>query len=152
MRLYDPNREALEAFRNSNIEVMLNLPNSDLQRIASNQGEANAWVQNNVKNYGNVRFRYIDVGNEVKLGDNFAQFLVPAIRNIRNAFVSAGLGNIKVSTAIETGALGVSFPPLKVSDPLLSYRNLFDAILDGTYSALEKVNGGSLEIVISESG
>ncbi|CAL1397385.1 unnamed protein product [Linum trigynum] len=210
MRLYDPNRDALAALRDSGIEVILGVPNSDLQHL-NNWGDALWWVQQYVQNfYPAVKIKYIAVGNEVSPMYNaaLASAVLPAMRNIYNALVSMGLHEqVKVSTAIDMTLLGNSYPPSagafrddirwfvdpivgflsSVNAPLLAniytyfsyrdnpgsislpyalmssqsvsvwdnglgYTNLFDAMLDATYSAVERVGGWNVDVVVSESG
>ncbi|XP_050373233.1 glucan endo-1,3-beta-glucosidase, basic vacuolar isoform [Argentina anserina] len=211
-RLYEPNHAAFEALRGSNIELILGVPNWQLRDFAVNPSSAQNWVQTNVLNfYPSVRIKYIAVGNEVSPvnGDtSLAEFLLPAMQHVYQAVRAANLHDqIKVSTAIDTTLIGVSYPPsagafrddvrgyldpiigylVYAQAPLLAniytyfsyaynptdislpyalftspsvvvwddgkgYQNLFDAMLDGLYSALERAWGGSLEVVVSESG
>ncbi|CAN6829249.1 unnamed protein product [Brassica oleracea] len=208
MRMYGPNPNALDALRGSNIELILDIPNGDLQRMADSQTEASTWVRDNVQKYNDVRFKYISVGNEVmpRGPGGAGTVLFQAMQNIDKALSEAGL-SIPVSTTTFMGAFTDTYPPSRgrisdeylnflqpVIDSLVSkrspllvniytyfgykngdvslefallkpsnnefndpnsqhhYQNLFDANLDSVYAALEKSGGGSLEVVVSESG
>ncbi|KAK1385994.1 Acidic class II 1,3-beta-glucanase [Heracleum sosnowskyi] len=212
MRLYDPFQPALDALRGSNIEIILDVPNTQLESL-QDPAAAGTWVRNNIQNYlPGVRFRYIAVGNEVDPNNRdtskYVNLVLPAMRNVYNAIVAAGLQNqIRVSTATYSGVTE-GFPPSQGSfrqntkrfiEPILQflarnnlpllaniypyfsylgtpeidlqyalftapnvvvtdpdgnreYRNLFDALLDTLYSAVERSGGPNIEIVVSESG
>ncbi|KAF8099593.1 hypothetical protein N665_0241s0026 [Sinapis alba] len=207
VRLYDPNQEALNALKNTGIEVIVGVPNSDLRSL-TNPSSARAWLQNNVLNhYPAVNFKYIAVGNEV-VPSNGGGDVLPAMRNVYDAVRGANLQDrIKVSTAVDMTLIGNSFPPSSGEfrgdvrwfiDPIVDflrstnsallaniypyfsyignprdislsyalftspsvivwdgsrgYQNLFDALLDVVYSAVERSGGGSIPVVVSESG
>ncbi|XP_027361008.1 glucan endo-1,3-beta-glucosidase-like isoform X2 [Abrus precatorius] len=173
IRLYYPDGGALQALKGSNIEVILGVPNDQLQSL-TNAGAATNWVNKYVKAYTpGVKFKYIAVGNEVHPGDAAAGSVLPALQNIQNAISSANLqGQIKVSTAIDTTLLGKSYPPrdgvfsngatpyikpivnflAKNGKNEVGYQNLFDALLDSLYAALDKVGQSNIKVVVSESG
>ena len=109
MRIYDPNQPTLQALKGTNIELILDILNVDLESL-NNQGNANTWVRNNIQIYPVVKFKYIAVGNEVdpnnKDNKRYVNFVLPAMQNVHNALRAAGLDNkIKVSTATYTGLL-----------------------------------------------
>ncbi|MED6186337.1 hypothetical protein PIB30_065667 [Stylosanthes scabra] len=204
VRIYSPKPEIFEAFKGSNIELIVDAGEA-LQAIGSDPNAANAWVNTNIKPYAqDVKFKYIIVGNEVHPGDDVAQYVFPGMQNMHDALSSANLlDQIKVSTAIELSLLGQTYPPsagafnqnaigyvqkiisflVPNGSPFLAniypyyaysgdqqnvpleyalftqkdnnpvgYQNLFDAMLDATYAALEKIGGNDLTIVVAESG
>ncbi|KAK9068785.1 hypothetical protein SSX86_012901 [Deinandra increscens subsp. villosa] len=114
MRIYAPNRATLNALRGTNIELILDVPNIDLESL-NDRNKAITWVTDNVLNYRDVKFRYISVGNEVDPNNpdtrRFVGFVLPAMRNVQNALIAAGLNQIKVSTATYTGLLAKSYKP-----------------------------------------
>ncbi|OEL37776.1 Glucan endo-1,3-beta-glucosidase, acidic isoform [Dichanthelium oligosanthes] len=201
MRIYFADTNALKALSGSNIGLIMDVPNDQLGSIASDPNNAANWVRDNIQAFPGVSFRYIAVGNEVSGGDT--NNILPAMQNINNALSNAGLGSIKVSTAVQSGVTQ-GFPPSQGSfsqgymgpiaqflqstgAPLLAniypyfaytgneqqinlnyalftapgtvvqdgnnaYQNLFDALVDTMYSALENAGAGNVNIVVSESG
>ncbi|XP_059280977.1 glucan endo-1,3-beta-glucosidase, acidic-like [Lycium ferocissimum] len=207
MRIYYPDQNVFNALKGSNIEIILDVPNQDLEAL-TNPSSANAWVQDNIRShFPDVKFKYIAVGNEVDPSTNtgqYVRFVGPAMENVYIALVVAGLQDqIKVSTATYSGLLANTYPPKDVifreeykdfinpiirfltqnNFPLLAniypyfghtnniadvplsyalfnqqeknsagYQNLFDALLDSMYFAIEKLGGQTIEIIVSESG
>jgi hypothetical protein len=201
MRIYFPDANALQALSGTGIGLIMDVPNEKLGSLASDPSAAAAWVRDNVQAFPGVSFRYIAVGNEVAGGDTAS--ILPAMRNIDGALADAGLGAVKVSTAVQSGVTQ-GFPPSEGSfsqghmgpiaqylqstgAPLLAnvypyfsyignkgqidisyalftspgtvvqdgsnaYQNLFDALVDTFYSALENAGAGNVGIVVSESG
>ncbi|KAE8055642.1 hypothetical protein FH972_012469 [Carpinus fangiana] len=162
LRLFFPNHDALQALKNSGIEVILGTLNQDLQMLGSDLSFAKNWVNTNVIPYSKtVRFRCISAGDEVIPGD-LAAYVFPAMKNLKAALDAAEVAyNIPVSFLAANGSpLLVNVYPyfafvnnqqqiplsyalfestkVVVRDGGLKYRNLFDAMTDAVYSALEK--------------
>ncbi|XP_004228512.2 glucan endo-1,3-beta-glucosidase-like [Solanum lycopersicum] len=203
MRIYYPDTNVFNALKGSNIEIILDVPNQDLEALTF-PSNANSWVQDNIKNhFPDVKFKYISIGNEVSNGQ-ISKFVLPVMKNIYNELSAAGLQDkIKVSTATYSGLLANTYPPkdsifreefkgfinpiieflARNNLPILAniypyfghiynmvdislsyalfnqqdensigYQNLFDALLDSIYFALEKAGGPNVEIVVSETG
>lgn len=116
MRIYDPFPPTLQALGGSGIELTVGAPNDQLEYL-SNRQNADVWVRDNIKKYPAVNFKHVVVGNEVSpiRNQQYVQFIVPAMRNIHDALVSAGLGGVRVSTAVETELIdpGKNYPPSK---------------------------------------
>ncbi|XP_031273005.1 glucan endo-1,3-beta-glucosidase-like [Pistacia vera] len=180
IRLFEPNREVLEALRSSNILVSLGVRTEDLKSLA--------------------------LSNEV-IPSPYTMDVYGAMNNMHTAINSVGLVSTRVTAVISTQALAKSFPPpsgefsnqafpamndvtaflSRTGTPLMinvypyfayasdpkhisfeyatfnakqpvvvdgnfKYYNLFDAMVDDVYAALEKVNAGNVSTYISGTG
>ncbi|XP_028790083.1 glucan endo-1,3-beta-glucosidase, basic isoform-like [Neltuma alba] len=161
MRLHDPNQEALEALRDSGIDLMLGVPNTDLHRLATSADDARQWVENSVsKFYPSVNIKYIAVGNEVNAVDGanrqYAPHVLPTIQNVYRVIRARGLHEIKVSTSIDMTSIRNSYPPSQGSfrddvrsyfDPIIGYLVLAKApLFANLYFAYSRSRPGDIPL------
>ncbi|KQK05741.1 lichenase-2 [Brachypodium distachyon] len=109
MRLYAPDKAALQALGGSGINVVVGAPNDMLASLATSPAAAAAWVRNNIQAHPSVSFQYVVVGNEVAGAPT--KYLVPAMENVHSALAAARLGHITVTTSVSQAILGVWSPP-----------------------------------------
>ncbi|XP_021772122.1 glucan endo-1,3-beta-glucosidase-like [Chenopodium quinoa] len=111
MRLYSPDLDSLQVLQGSGIKLMLDVPNEDVQSLASDQSAAMRWVKTNVVPFAST-LKYVVVGNEIHPSDKQASSVLPAMQNVLIALKSKQLENkIMVSTSIDTSLIINSYPP-----------------------------------------
>ncbi|CAM8887036.1 hypothetical protein QQ045_024937 [Rhodiola kirilowii] len=98
VKLFDADASTMSALAGSGIEVMVAIPNDQLDAMNS-YDRAKKWVKKNVAAYnfdGGVNVKYVAVGNEPFLtsyNNSFLNNTLPALQNIQNALNEAGLGD-----------------------------------------------------------
>ncbi|KAK4785080.1 hypothetical protein SAY86_001769 [Trapa natans] len=107
VKLFEAEAEALKALGNSDIQVMVGIPNDMLAGMASSVQTAVNWVSANVSAYISkygTDIRYVAVGNEPFLktyNGSFLQVTFPALQNVQAALIKAGLGRqVKVTVPL----------------------------------------------------
>ncbi|KAJ8766522.1 hypothetical protein K2173_023769 [Erythroxylum novogranatense] len=113
VKLYDTDSTVLTALANSDINVVVALPNELLSSAAGDQTFSDNWVKANISSYyPSTQIEAIAVGNEVFVDpNNTTDFLVPAMKNVYNSLQKFNLSAIKISSPVALSALQASYPP-----------------------------------------
>nr|XP_010915073.2 glucan endo-1,3-beta-glucosidase 8 [Elaeis guineensis] len=99
VKLFDTESSAMSALANTGIEVMVGIPNDQLEHMGT-FSNAKAWVHENVTGYKDVNIKYVAVGNEPFLQSYNGTFLkttFPALKNIQKALDEMGHKEIKAT-------------------------------------------------------
>ncbi|KAL3533381.1 hypothetical protein ACH5RR_006902 [Cinchona calisaya] len=105
VKLFDADPTILTALAGSGLEVMVATTNLELAGLGD-YSKAKEWVQKNVIQYNitskdGVNITYVAVGNEPFLKDykdKFTNVTAPALKNIQDALIEAGVGNTTKAT------------------------------------------------------
>ncbi|KAI4344147.1 hypothetical protein L6164_011411 [Bauhinia variegata] len=114
VRIYDADHNVLKAFSGTGLNLVIGLPNGQLQDMSSNADHALNWVKDNVQSFlPGTSIRGIAVGNEVLGGPDYQLWgvLLGAAKNIYNATQKLLLNDIEITTAHSTAVFADSYPP-----------------------------------------
>ncbi|XAR62311.1 Glucan endo-1,3-beta-D-glucosidase [Bertholletia excelsa] len=116
VKLFDSQDWVVKAFDGSGIEVMVGIPNDQLETFSSSDDDANDWVKESITDVlkeSNVDIKYVAVGNEPFLktyNGSYLKTTLPAMKKIQKALDDAG-HNIKVVTPLNADVYGATNAP-----------------------------------------
>ncbi|KAM7276917.1 hypothetical protein ACFE04_018783 [Oxalis oulophora] len=98
VKLFDADSTYVMPLNRSGIDVMVAIPNQDLQKFSDDYKNCKEWVKENITAYvkQGVSIKYVAVGNEPFLksyNGSFTQLTYPTLQNIQKALSEAGYGN-----------------------------------------------------------
>lgn len=99
VKMFDAESSVMSALANTGIEVMVAIPNDQLEHMGT-YSNAKAWVHENVTGYKDVNIKYVAVGNEPFLksyNGTFLETTFPALKNIQKALDEMGYNQIKAT-------------------------------------------------------
>ncbi|KAK3151736.1 hypothetical protein QOZ80_3AG0249850 [Eleusine coracana subsp. coracana] len=154
----------LRSVAGSKSEMMITIPNSQLEHIAEFQDEADLWVAAHVaRHLPTLRITHVVAGDDVPAsspGD--AYLLVPAMLHLRSALAAAGLdGRVKVTSALSAAALAAPawsdvaahlLRFLRVTGAPLFVKARSDADVDAAFAAMRALGVSGVPVVAGELG
>ncbi|XP_071737210.1 glucan endo-1,3-beta-glucosidase 14-like [Rutidosis leptorrhynchoides] len=115
VRIYDYDKNVLDAFRGSGLDLVIGLPNENVKDLSNSADHALTWVKDYVQAYvPDTHIVGIAVGNEVLGGgdSDLQSALYGAIKNIYNATQKLNLDRVvQITTAHSQNVFGNSYPP-----------------------------------------
>ncbi|PWA55948.1 Glycoside hydrolase, catalytic domain-containing protein [Artemisia annua] len=101
VRLPKPSPEIITAFYDTNITLLLSVPNSLVTEFSKNGSFAKSWIFTNVVDfYGHVKVTAISVGDYVQETEPPIQTVILAIQNTYTVLQEAGIYDIDISTSL----------------------------------------------------
>ncbi|KAK3147116.1 hypothetical protein QOZ80_3BG0278290 [Eleusine coracana subsp. coracana] len=154
----------LSSLAGSKSEIMVTIPNSQLEHIAEFQDEADLWVAAHVaRHLPTLRITHVVAGDDVPAsspGD--AYLLVPAMLHLRSALAAAGLdGRVKVTSALSAAALAAPawsdvaahlLRFLRATGAPLFVKSRGDADVDAAFAAMRALGVPGVPVVAGELG
>uniref|UniRef100_A0A0D9Z804 X8 domain-containing protein n=1 Tax=Oryza glumipatula TaxID=40148 RepID=A0A0D9Z804_9ORYZ len=159
---------SLRSLANTGEEVILTVPNDQLEHMAEFPEEAELWVAANVARFlPATRITHVVAGDDVVArSPGNAYFLLPAMANLHAALAASRLdGRVKVSSAVSSAALQAppAWAAAAVAGGLLRFLNatgapLFlktrpsestDTMVDAAYGAMRALGfpGGAIPVI-----
>ncbi|BAD87988.1 putative beta-1,3-glucanase precursor [Oryza sativa Japonica Group] len=142
MRIYFPRSDILQALSGSSIALTMDVGNDQLGNIKVSTSVSQGVTAGFPPSAGTFSASHMG-----PIAQYLASTGAPLLANVYPYFAYVGnQAQIDINYALFTS------PGTVVQDGGNAYQNLFDAIVDTFYSALESAGAGSVPIVVSESG